>query len=84
MNQTIVADGRGRLLLPKELREQLNLKPGGAVTADLDASGAVVLRDARAALDAQFDRALGVAEDAPGSVEQLIADRRAEAARDHD
>jgi hypothetical protein len=25
-----------------------------------------------------------VAEDAPGSVEQLIADRRAEAARDHD
>lgn len=73
---------RGRLVLPARVREELRLHAGTRVALSVEADGSLRLRPYRAI--AQQGRGLW-ADLAPGTTslsEELIADRRAEAAQE--
>lgn len=78
----VEADGRGRLLLPREARDALGITAHAVVDVELTDDGAVVLRDPVAARRRRLRAARGSFAGRGGSVDDLIADRRAEAARD--
>lgn len=79
---TVQADGRGRLLLPRELRERLGLRPKGAVNVEARDDGSVVLRDPRADRARRLHAAQGSYAGKGRSVDEFIVDRRAEAERE--
>ncbi|MBI4898629.1 MAG: AbrB/MazE/SpoVT family DNA-binding domain-containing protein [Actinobacteria bacterium] len=79
---TVQTDARGRLLLPKELRQHLGIEPKGSVIVSACDDGSVVLRDPRAERHDALQRARGSFRDRGGSADELIAQRRAEAARE--
>lgn len=80
----IKADGRGRILLPRDMRERLGIGPGAGVDVEATEEGTVVLRDLRAERWRQLTDAKGSLKGRIGSVDELIAERRAEAARELD
>lgn len=82
MHVTVQSDARGRLLLPVELRELLGLDPKGVVAVEARDDGSVLLRDPAAERRRRLKNARGSLRDAAGSVDDLIAARRAEAARE--
>jgi AbrB family looped-hinge helix DNA binding protein len=71
---------RGRLVLPSSVRRELNLKPGTQMLLSTERDGSLRLRPYR--LVAEQSR--GVLRDLAGGsmVEELLAGRRAEAARE--
>lgn len=79
---TIRADGRGRILLPKPLRQQLGIEAGANVTVEHRADGSVVLRDFREERRRRISEARGSFKGRGGSVDDLIAQRREEAVRE--
>lgn len=75
-------DGSGRLLIPAKLRRQLGLEAGTHVALEADSAGMLSVRPRRAAVraaQAYFGRLRGNKLWS----EELIADRRAEAKREH-
>ncbi len=72
-------DARGRILLPKELRLHLGVEPEGALAVEVRDDGSVVMRDARADRARRLSKARGSFRGKGGSVDELIAARRAEA-----
>jgi AbrB family looped-hinge helix DNA binding protein len=75
-------DGRGRVLIPAEIRKRAGVNPGATVTITEGPSGRIVLEPALALLrEAQeYFRSI-----APASVlwsDELIAERRKEARRE--
>lgn len=78
----VQADGRGRILLPKRMRERLGITPKGTISVELADDGSVVLRNPRAARQRLLREAQGSFAGRGGSVDDLIAQRRAEAARE--
>jgi bifunctional DNA-binding transcriptional regulator/antitoxin component of YhaV-PrlF toxin-antitoxin module len=78
----VQTDARGRLLLPKELRAHLGLEPKATISVEARADGAVVLRDPRAQRRRVLENARGSLRDQGGSVDELIAERRAAAKRE--
>jgi len=75
-------DGRGRVLIPAEIRKRAGVNPGATVTITEGPSGRIVLEPALALLrEAQeYFRSI-----APASVlwsDELIAERRKEAQRE--
>lgn len=84
-NQVVVqADFRGRLLLPKAMRQQLGLEPGGSVTLEQADDGAVVLRSPQQVRRQAIAAARGSFAGRGGSVDDLLAERRADAKRSGD
>jgi bifunctional DNA-binding transcriptional regulator/antitoxin component of YhaV-PrlF toxin-antitoxin module len=79
---SVQADGRGRILLPSEVRAHLGLEPKSVINVETRADGTVVLRDPAAQRRRVLQSARGSLADSGGSVDQLIAERRAEAKRD--
>lgn len=79
---TVRADGRGRVLLPKPVRECLHISPGATVHVEVIDDGSVVLRSVRDERRRQLRAAKGSFKGRGGSVDDLIAERRAEAARE--
>lgn len=79
---TGTVDDRGRVSVPRAWRDALDLHPGDAVALETDGSGLriVNVRKERAALV----RRLRGSVTGGDSVDDLIADRRAEAAREAD
>lgn len=77
---TSTIDGRGRLLVPSEVRERLGLRPGDTVVIQPDATGMRVSNARRARADAA--EGLRGSVTAGGTVDDLIADRRAQAVRE--
>jgi AbrB family looped-hinge helix DNA binding protein len=73
---------RGRLVLPAEVRKRLELKPHDLLVIDLDAGALVV----RKATDVAHDLRGVLRRRAPDRdlASELIADRRAEAARERE
>ena len=71
---------RGRLVLPSSVRRELNLKPGTQMLLSTEQDGSLRLRPYRVV--AEQNR--GVLRDLAGGsmVEELLAERRAEAARE--
>lgn len=78
----VQTDARGRLLLPKELRAHLGLEPKSRISVEARADGAVVLRDPKAQRHRVIESLRGSLRDQGGSVDELIAERRAEARRE--
>ncbi|MBJ7520574.1 MAG: AbrB/MazE/SpoVT family DNA-binding domain-containing protein [Solirubrobacteraceae bacterium] len=78
--QTIQADGRGRVLLPKDLRERLGLGPHATVIVEEADDGSVVLRDPAASRRRALDALQGSLAETPGSVDDFLAQRRRDAA----
>jgi len=78
----VVVGDRGRLVLPSEIRAALGLEPGDRLLLSTDAEGSLRLRPYRAVAN----QGLGLLADlAPGGdsmVDELIAERRAEARRE--
>lgn len=77
---TSTIDARGRLLVPSEVRERLGLRPGDTVVIQPDAAGMRVSNARRARADAV--EGLRGSVTAAGTVDDLIADRRAQAVRE--
>lgn len=83
---TLAISENGRVLVPAALREQLGFKPGTRIYAEVK-DGSLVLTSAsqrtaqRRAYFADLMNRLNVPDDA-SLVDELIAERRAEAARD--
>lgn len=69
---------QGRLVIPAALREQLGAEEGSVYTAQVDQSGALVLRTRGQAL-ADLQRAWGQAGDS-SATDELIGERRRQAA----
>ena len=78
----IVVGDRGRVVLPSDIRATLGLEPGDRMLLTTDADGSLRLRPYRAVAA----QGLGLLADlAPGGdsmVDELIAERRAEARRE--
>ena len=83
---TLAISENGRVLVPAALREQLGFKPGTRIYAEVK-DGSLVLTSAsqrtaqRRAYFAQLMKRLNVPDDV-SLVDEFIAERRAEAARD--
>ncbi|QTD46083.1 AbrB/MazE/SpoVT family DNA-binding domain-containing protein [Ottowia testudinis] len=83
---TLAISDNGRVLVPAALREELGFKPGTRIYAEVK-DGSLVLTSAsqrtaqRRAYFADLMKRLNVPEDA-SLVDEFIAERRAEAARD--
>jgi len=77
---SVQTDGRGRILLPPDLREHIGLKPKSVINVVPAEDGTLILCDVRADRRRQLKRARGSLRGQGGSVDDLIAQRRAEAA----
>jgi len=74
-------DQNGRVLVPAAMRRALGLRTGSELMVELDGAGRLVLiavQDPWARVQALFDEAAGSAS----VVDELLAERRAEAARE--
>ncbi len=72
---------RGRLMLPAKVRSALGLKQGMQMLLSTEADGSLRLRPYRAVADQNRGRFANLTEE--GSlVDELLAERRAEAARE--
>jgi AbrB family looped-hinge helix DNA binding protein len=71
---------RGRVVLPSAVRRELDLKPGTHMLLSTEQDGSVRLRPYRAVAE----QSRGLLRDLPGEsmVDELLAERRAEAARE--
>ena len=76
---SLQADSRGRILLPKDLRQSLGLESKGTVTVEARDDGSVLLRDPRAERTRQLREARGSYAGRGRSVDELIESRRNEA-----
>lgn len=75
-----IADG-GTLVIPASLRRELGISVGDTVILDV-ANGELRIRSRGAALSNARRLFRGLVPDGVGVVDELIADRRAEAARE--
>lgn len=78
---TSVVSPEGRVVLPASLRKELGIKPGDTVTLTRDRGGIhITTREAALAELREMFREAGAS--GTSLVDELIAERRAEAARD--
>lgn len=78
--QTAVVDERGRLVIPGAVRQALDMNPGDAVLLDIDGDELRIV-SARRQRAAVAQRLRGAVKSGD-SVDELIAGRRREAARE--
>ena len=71
----------GKIVIPAELRRQLGIKDGDALVVAKQADGTLTLRT-HSQVIADGQRAFRKTLKRPFTVDEFIADRRAEAARD--
>jgi AbrB family looped-hinge helix DNA binding protein len=76
----IAVDDRGRVVLPASVRSELGLKPGTRLLLSTDEEGSLRLRPYRAVADACLGIFSDLAPDGVSLADELIAERRAEAA----
>lgn len=77
----VVATENGRLTIPAQVRRAAGIEPGAALVVYVE-DGRVIV-ETREQLTARIKRDVGTAWTGQGSVvDELIADRRAEAARE--
>ena len=73
---------QGRIVVPAHFRRALGLEVGDALVVSID-DGRLVLAPREAARTRLLDR-FPAAADAPSAVDELVAERRAEAGREAD
>jgi AbrB family looped-hinge helix DNA binding protein len=76
----VTVGDRGRLVLPSAVRRELDLKPGTQMLLSTEGDGSLRLRPYRAVAE----QSRGLLRDLSGGsmVDELLAERRAEAARE--
>ncbi|MEJ7798785.1 MAG: AbrB/MazE/SpoVT family DNA-binding domain-containing protein [Solirubrobacteraceae bacterium] len=79
--QVTVGD-RGRIVLPAAVRSQLGLQAGTRMLLSTEADGSLRLRPYRAVADKSRGLLADLAPDDVSMVDELLAERRAEAARE--
>jgi AbrB family looped-hinge helix DNA binding protein len=78
----IVVGDRGRVVLPSDVRAELDLKPGTRMLLSTEADGSVRLRPYRAVADRNRGVLAGIAPAEESLVDELLAERRREAAHE--
>jgi AbrB family looped-hinge helix DNA binding protein len=79
--QVVVGD-RGRLVLPSEVRAELDLKPGTRMLLSTEADGSLRLRPFRAVAEQARGMLSGLASTNHSLVDELLLERRREAANE--
>ncbi len=78
---TLSVNDQGRVTIPAQLRQELDIKPGSPIVAYIE-EGRLILED-RDRLAARIQREAAVSRTTTGSVvDALITDRRAEAVQE--
>jgi antitoxin PrlF len=80
-NQPIKVSANGRMSIPARQRKAMGLEHGGMVVATLQ-DGELRIRSVKAVLNELRDRLAPVLKASGDTVDQFIADRHAEAARE--
>jgi AbrB family looped-hinge helix DNA binding protein len=78
----VVIGDRGRVVLPADVRAELDLKPGTPMLLSTEADGSMRLRSYRVVADRNRGMLLGIAPAGESLVDELLAERRSEAARE--
>jgi AbrB family looped-hinge helix DNA binding protein len=82
--QVVVGD-RGRVVLPSEVRSALGLEPGSRMLLSTEKDGSLRLRPYRSVADHGRGMLASLAPAGDSMVDELLAERRREAAReDHE
>ena len=79
--EVIVGD-RGRLVLPSDIRAELGLEPGTRMLLSADDDGSLRLRPFRAVAEKTLGVLADLAQADESMVDELIAERRRETARE--
>jgi AbrB family looped-hinge helix DNA binding protein len=79
--QVVVGD-RGRVVLPSEVRAALGLKAGSRMLLSTERDGSLRLRPYRSVADQGRGMLAGLAPAGESIVDELLAERRREAARE--
>jgi AbrB family looped-hinge helix DNA binding protein len=77
----LLVNDQGRVTIPAPLRQELGLRPGSRVVAYVE-NGRLVLEDRDHLLARVQDEVARANKGSTSAVDELIADRRAEAARE--
>lgn len=72
---------QGRLVIPAGIREAAGIKPNSTVLLEIDGAGTLKIRNVHAALD-KVRASLRRSVRGKGMVDELIRDRRRDAARE--
>lgn len=80
----VVVGDRGRVVLPSAVRSAMNLKPGTPMLLSTEADGSLRLRPYRAVADSNRGMLADIAPRDESLVDELLAERRREAAREDD
>lgn len=78
----IVVGDRGRVVLPSEVRTALGLVPGSRMLLSIERDGSLRLRPYRSVADGGRGMLAGLASAGESLVDELLAERRREAARE--
>jgi len=78
----IVVGDRGRVVLPSDVRSALDLKPGTRMLVSTEPDGSLRLRPFRSVADRNRGMLAGIAPADESLVDELLAERRREAARE--
>jgi AbrB family looped-hinge helix DNA binding protein len=82
-HKVLVGD-RGRVVLPSEVRAAMDLKPGTPMLLTTEADGSLRLSPYRAVAESNRGMLAEVAPPEESLVDELLAERRREAAREDD
>ncbi len=82
MEQQVVIGDRGRVVLPSKVRAKLGLKPGSRMLLSAEEDGSLRLRPYRAVADQSRGLLAALAPASDSMVDELVAERRREAARE--
>jgi AbrB family looped-hinge helix DNA binding protein len=80
----VVVGDRGRVVLPSEIRAAMGLKPGTPMLLSAETDGSLRLRPYRAVADSNRGMLDEIAPKEESLVDELLAERRREAAREDD
>jgi AbrB family looped-hinge helix DNA binding protein len=78
----VVVGDRGRVVLPSEVRSALGLAPGTRMLLSTEKDGSLRLRPYRSVADQGRGMLAGLAPAGESMVDELLAERRREAARE--
>jgi len=82
VERKVTVGDRGRIVLPSAVRSQLGLTPGTPMLLSTEADGSLRLRPYRSVADQTRGLLADLAPAGESMVDDLLADRRAEAARE--
>lgn len=81
-NQRVMMDSKGRVVLPRSVREAAGLSAGNSLVASVEADGAVRIEKISVRISKMQDRLAKYVIPDTNASDELIADRRREAERE--